>query len=96
MNCSTANAKCEFRESDYKLPPVSREYVAALESRISTLENLLVKIKTTYGDEREALLEDVAFQDHLPSFASKPNHEEAELTQAMVKASLQETTEGNI
>ena len=86
--------KCIFRDSDYKLPPVSREYVAALESRISSLESLLVNIKRAAGNERDTILEGVIFQDYLTSFASHPTNRDTELSEAMMKASLQETLEG--
>ncbi|KAL3428520.1 fungal specific transcription factor domain-containing protein [Phlyctema vagabunda] len=39
--CLTAGVQCEYRESDCKRAPISREYVTALECRIASLERAL-------------------------------------------------------
>ncbi|KAK1594585.1 uncharacterized protein LY79DRAFT_549131 [Colletotrichum navitas] len=93
-NCSTALAKCEFRESDFKRPPVSREYVATLESRIASLESLVGRLKTADRDERNRILDDLEDQDYVPSFSSLPLEDEIALSEAMTKASFQEMTDG--
>ncbi|KAK1701813.1 hypothetical protein BDP67DRAFT_585826 [Colletotrichum lupini] len=83
-NCSTASAKCEFRESDFKRPPVSREYVAALESRIASLESLLGNLKAADGDERNQILDDLEVQDYVPSFSGLPLADEIAHDQGFV------------
>ncbi|KAK1454993.1 fungal specific transcription factor domain-containing protein [Colletotrichum melonis] len=95
-NCSTASAKCEVRESDFKRPPVSREYVAALESRIASLESLLGNLKAADGDERNQILDDLEVQDYVPSFSGLPLADEIALSEAMTKASFQEMTDGSM
>ncbi|KAJ0318095.1 hypothetical protein COL5a_010843 [Colletotrichum fioriniae] len=91
-----ASAKCEFRESDFKRPPVSREYVAALESRIASLESLLGNLKAADGDERNQILDDLEVQDYVPSFSGLPLADEIALSEAMTKASFQEMTDGSM
>lgn len=39
--CVAAGVRCEYRQFDLKRTPVSREYVAVLESRIASLESML-------------------------------------------------------
>ncbi|OTA59696.1 hypothetical protein K449DRAFT_385014 [Hypoxylon sp. EC38] len=97
-SCSAANVKCEFRDNDFKRPPISREYAAALESRVATLEGILKKLKDASNGERDALLEDVVISDHLtlPSFESPQKGQGEELNEAMAKASLLETNEGSM
>ncbi|KAK1984970.1 hypothetical protein LZ30DRAFT_403732 [Colletotrichum cereale] len=95
-SCSTALVKCEFRESDFKRPPVSREYVATLESRIASLEGLLGKLKGADRDERNRMLDDLEDQDYVPSFSSLPLADEIALSEAMTKASFQEMTDGSL
>ncbi|KAL2878695.1 hypothetical protein SGCOL_005919 [Colletotrichum sp. CLE4] len=90
------STKCEFRESDFKRPPVSREYVAALESRIASLENLLGNLKAADGDERNQILDDLEVQDYMPSFSGLPLADEIALSEAMTKASFQEMTDGSM
>lgn len=91
-----SSVRCEFRENDYKRPPVSRDYVAALESRVTTLECLLRNLKGASNEERNAILEDTLIQDHIqpfvPDCATDPD--EFALSEAMIRASLQETKEG--
>ncbi|KZL84084.1 transcription factor, partial [Colletotrichum incanum] len=96
ISCSIALAKCEFRESDFKRPPVSREYVATLESRIASLESLLSKLKSADSDERNRILDDLEDQDHVPSFSSLPLVDEIALSEAMTNASFQEMTDGSM
>ena len=74
---------------------MSREYVDALELRISSLESLLVRLKDSSNEERTALLDEIAFQDHLPQYEAKVLDEDTVLSEVLAKASLQETTEGN-
>ncbi|CAK7234996.1 hypothetical protein SBRCBS47491_009140 [Sporothrix bragantina] len=106
INCATAKAKCEFRDNDFKRPPVSREYVASLESRIATLERFLAEVKAAPTDDhRQAMLEHITFQDHLratttsgpvPALGSAPTDgDDTALREAMTRASLQETAEGS-
>ncbi|KDN70456.1 putative fungal specific transcription factor domain-containing protein [Colletotrichum sublineola] len=95
-NCSAALVKCEFRESDFKRPPVSREYVATLESRIASLESLLGKLKSADRDERNRMLDDLEDQDYVPSFSSLPLEDEIALSEAMTKASFQEMNDGSL
>ncbi|EFQ25642.1 fungal specific transcription factor domain-containing protein [Colletotrichum graminicola M1.001] len=95
-SCSSALAKCEFRESDFKRPPVSRENVATLESRIASLESLVGRLKTADSDERNRILDDLEDQDYVPSFSSLPLEDEIALSEAMTKASFQEMTDGSL
>ncbi|KAF9869953.1 transcription factor [Colletotrichum karsti] len=95
-NCSAASAKCEFRESDYKRPPVSREYVTALESRIASLEGFLARLKEANNDERNQILDEVEIKDYVPSFSGLPLEDETTLSEALMKASLQETVDGSM
>lgn len=75
---------------------MSREYVAALESRITSLESLLSRLKEADGDERTRILDDLEVQDHVPSFSSLPLEDEISLSEAMTRASFQEMTDGNL
>ncbi|TDZ41424.1 putative transcriptional regulatory protein [Colletotrichum trifolii] len=95
-NCAAASVKCEFRESDFKRPPVSREYVATLESRVASLEGFLAKLKAASSDERNHMLDEVEMRDYIPSFASLPPEEESALSDALMKASLQESPDGTM
>lgn len=58
---------CEFRADDWKRPPISQEYVAALEGRIAALEALLSNIKSSSGHQRDSIVEGIDFIDHLPA-----------------------------
>lgn len=73
---------------------MSREYVAALESRIASLESLLGNLKAADGDERNQILDDLEVQDYVPSFSGLPLADEIALSEAMTKASFQEMTDG--
>ncbi|KAI0113096.1 fungal-specific transcription factor domain-containing protein [Daldinia grandis] len=95
-NCSAANARCEFRDNDFKRPPVSREYATALESRVAMLEGVLARLKNATHEERNTILGDVIFHDHMVSFESPLTNQEEDLSGSMAKASMQETTEGSM
>jgi len=62
--------RCEYRGDDSKRCPISREYVDALETRIAKLESFLAELKTASGDERNRMVDEIAFIDHLPSVAA--------------------------
>ncbi|KXH27477.1 fungal specific transcription factor domain-containing protein [Colletotrichum salicis] len=76
--------------------PSPREYVAALESRIASLESLLGNLKAADGDERNQILDDLEVQDYVPSFSGLPLADEIALSEAMTKASFQEMTDGSM
>ncbi|KAI1623221.1 fungal-specific transcription factor domain-containing protein [Exophiala viscosa] len=65
-SCAAAGVKCEFRVDDWKRFPISAEYVSALERRATTLELLLSSIKSSSGFERDAIIEGIDLDDHLP------------------------------
>lgn len=73
---------------------MSREYVAALESRIASLEGFLARLKEASNDERNQILDEVEIKDYVPSFSSLPLEDEAALSEALTKATLQETLDG--
>ncbi|KAG6354541.1 hypothetical protein INS49_004558 [Diaporthe citri] len=97
-SCSAANVRCEFREDDFKRPPVSREYIAALESRVATLEAVIGRLKGASYEERDEILEGVTLQEHTQSFAPETaadtDVDEIALSDAIRKATLHETDEG--
>lgn len=98
VSCTTASVRCEFREDDFKRPPVSREYIAALESRVATLEAVIGKLKGASYEERDEILEGITLQDQTQPFApetgSDPDADEIALSDAVRKATLHETDEG--
>lgn len=63
--CAQANHACEYRDADTKRRPVSRDYVLSLESRVVWLEALLTKVKNASPPERDSILDQVFFKDHL-------------------------------
>ncbi|KAL1857413.1 hypothetical protein Daus18300_010386 [Diaporthe australafricana] len=95
-----ANVRCEFREDDFKRPPVSREYTGALESRVATLEAVLAKLKGASCEERDEVLESMTLQDHMRSFvpqtAADLDVDDIVLSDAITKAALHETDEGTM
>lgn len=97
-SCTAANVRCEFREDDFKRPPVSREYIAALESRVATLEVVLGRLKDASPGEREEILESVTLQDQpqpfAPETAAEQDVDEIALSDALGKATLHETDKG--
>jgi len=97
-SCSAANVRCEFREDDFKRPPVSREYIAALESRVATLEAVIGRLKAGSPEERDEILEGVTLEDQTqpfaPETAADPDANEIALSDAIRKATLHETDEG--
>lgn len=80
-NCAQANHACEYHDANSKRRPVSRDYVSSLESRVAWLEALLTKVKKASPAERDSILDEVDFQDHLeppgphlvPSTTSQPS-----------------------
>jgi hypothetical protein len=90
--------RCEFREDDFKRAPVSREYIAALESRVATLEALIGKLKEASPEERDEILEGVTLQEQAqpfaPESAADADMDEIALSDAIRKATLLETDEG--
>lgn len=63
--CATATQQCEYRETDTKRRPATRGYVSSLENRIAGLESLVAKLKNATPAERDRILLDVSFVDHL-------------------------------
>lgn len=97
-SCMAANVRCEFREDDFKRPPVSREYIAALESRVATLEAVIGRLKEASSEERDEILEGVTLQEQTQPFAPEteadPDVDEIALSDAIRKATLHETDQG--
>lgn len=58
-NCAQADYACEYRDADTKRRPVSRDYVASLESRVACLEALLVKLQNAAPADRDSILAEV-------------------------------------
>lgn len=77
---------------------MSREYIAALESRVATLEGVIGKLKEASNEERDEILEGVTLQDQTQPFttetAADPDVDEIALSDAIRKATLHETDEG--
>ncbi|KAJ0124344.1 transcriptional regulatory protein [Diaporthe amygdali] len=99
-SCASANVRCEFREDDFKRPPVSREYIGALESRVATLEGVLARLKRTSGEERDEILEGISPHDRtqpfVPEAAADLDVDDIALSDAMSKAALHETDDGSV
>lgn len=97
-SCSAANVRCEFREDDFKRLPVSREYIAALESRVATLEAVIGRLKGVSHEERDDILDGITLQDRTqpfaPDTAADSDTDEIALSDALRKATLHETDEG--
>lgn len=77
---------------------MSREYIAALESRVATLEAVIGRLKRASYEERDEILEGVTIQEHTqpfaPETAADPDVDEIALSDAIRKATLHETDEG--
>tara|TARA_R110002060_G_scaffold10581_1_gene15636 strand:- start:2630 stop:2938 length:309 start_codon:yes stop_codon:yes gene_type:complete len=90
-----AKTGCEFRSDDSKRPPISREYVTTLESRIAHLELFMSKLKSAPGSERDTIIAEISFGDHLSPIglsntSRAPQHEVEEIR----KATFQENENG--
>lgn len=78
---------------------MSREYIAALESRVTTLEAVIGRLKEASNEERDDILEGVTLQDRTqpfaPDTAADSEVDEIALSDAIRKATLHETDEGS-
>ncbi len=93
-----AKATCEFRGDGSKRPPVSREYVSTLESRIAHLETFLSKLKSAPSHDRDGIIDEISLEDHLsPADGLRAAYaaSEADMEGAR-KASFQENIQGDI
>ncbi|KZL83113.1 transcription factor, partial [Colletotrichum incanum] len=72
QNCTTANTPCEYRPVDRKRVPVSHEYVASLESRLTWFESLVRKLRAATAEEREEVLNSAALDQNPSSNAKAP------------------------
>jgi hypothetical protein len=72
-NCAQVDALCEYRDVDVRRRPVSQTYLAALESRLAWYESSLRTLKRSSSSDRDALLREISFDDHLgePTAASR-------------------------
>lgn len=55
-NCFKATIQCEYREVDHKRRPASYDHVVLLQSRITWLEDFIIKLQHLGHMERDALL----------------------------------------
>ncbi|KAI8262562.1 hypothetical protein K4K58_000538 [Colletotrichum sp. SAR11_239] len=65
-NCVTSKTACEYREVDRKRVPVSHEYVASLESRLSWFESFVKNLRAASPEQREEMLKSTALDDKSP------------------------------
>ncbi|KAI8284754.1 hypothetical protein K4K59_007318 [Colletotrichum sp. SAR11_240] len=65
-NCVTSKTACEYREVDRKRVPVSHEYVASLESRLSWFESFVKNLRAASPEQREEMLQSTALDDKSP------------------------------
>ncbi|KAK1624793.1 fungal-specific transcription factor domain-containing protein [Colletotrichum phormii] len=84
--CITSNTPCEYRPVDRKRVPVSHEYVASLESRISWLETFVQSLRAATPEQREEMLNSTAAEmegkDHPSPRSSKQAQEETQTDEA--------------
>lgn len=77
---------------------MSREYIAALESRVATLETVIGRLKGASNEERDEILDGITLQEatqpFAPETAADPDADEIALSDAIRKATLHETDEG--
>lgn len=77
---------------------MSREFIAALESRVATLEAVIGRLKGASNEERDEILDGITLQEATQSFAPEtaadPDAEDIALSDAIRKATLHETDEG--
>ncbi|KAF9873440.1 transcription factor [Colletotrichum karsti] len=90
-NCVTAKTTCEYREVDRKRVPVSHEYVASLESRLSWFESFIKNLRAATPDQREEMLNSATPDED--SAGSKTNPPSEYVTQLGISSGNQANLE---
>ncbi|KAH0421668.1 transcription factor [Colletotrichum camelliae] len=91
QNCITSKTACEYREVDRKRVPVSHEYVASLESRLSWFESFVKNLRAASPKQREEMLNSTALDDK--SHRSETQAPGEYITQLGIHAGNQENLE---
>ncbi|ETS87475.1 hypothetical protein PFICI_01303 [Pestalotiopsis fici W106-1] len=99
INCSLASATCEYRDDRSRRLPISRDYVASLESRVAKLETFLAQLKKAPREQRDSLIDSINFLDDSADYsanAGQKSHQMGAAVHDPAKAVLRQEDEGSL